>query len=123
MANAWTPKDVKLASLKPVTTDTTTTVSKNFPVTAGGAQVMRVGVKLASTNSTGTVQLHLRSAMAGSEPFLTQASTAALPTADGWFYINFRDSVQLLGDLAQIQVQSVGGAQFTVDKVLVLQED
>lgn len=123
MANAWSPRDVKLSNLRPVTSDTATVISRPFPITAGGAQRMKVAIKLSGSNATGTLNINLQSAMGGNDTFTEEANVDGLTNANGWFYLDWVGTSSSLADVGRVEVDSAGTAQFTVEEVKILQED
>lgn len=124
MANAWTPRDVKLGSLKPITADGAYVASKAYPVTAGGARFTKVAVKLSGSNATGTININLQTAMADIDSeYVEVANVDTITNADGWHYLDFFATSTLLADVGRVEVDAVGGAQFTVDQVKILQAD
>ncbi len=123
MANAWTPKDVKLGSLTPITTDTTTLISKPFGITAGGAARCKVAVKVSGRNGLGTATIHLESAVSAAEAFSSFVTETVTASTDGWYYLDFISSSTSLLDVARITVVTASSAQLTVDEVKFFQED
>lgn len=123
MANAWTPKDVKLGSLKPITTDTTTVVSKPFGITAGGAARCKAAVKVSGRNGSGTATIHLESAVSAAETFSSFGTETVTASTDGWYYLDFVSTSTSLLDVGRITVVTATGAQLTVDEVRFFQED
>lgn len=98
-------------------------VSREFPVSAGGARMLTVSVT--ATAVTGTVDLLLQTAMFGSEWITVKATTIAAP---GTAYINVLDTRAAdqatlpLYDKCRVVATTGVGESITVSSVLELQE-
>lgn len=122
MAKAWSPTDVKKIASYPITADGTYDVSRAYSVTAGGARVTKIAVKLSGSNTTGTFNINLKSGMSAAGPFVEYGNLDTIANADGWHFFDYISTTELLADVAVVELDAAGGAQFTVDEVKIFQE-
>lgn len=125
MGNGWSPQDVTLPGLAAIgASQTNAPLSKDFPITAGGAcKAMVVKIKVSAATVTTAITAKIRSAIKGD---FVDAKTVSI-TGAGDFYIKLQDNVA--GDQAfmpllrtgRIVVTTGAGDSVTVTDVEILQ--
>lgn len=122
MAQGWSPMERAIQNTVPAS-QTNAAISREFPVTAGGARMMAVSVTASAV--TGTVDINLQTAMFGTEWVTVKSTTIAAP---GTAYIKLMDTLDAdaallpLYDKCRVTVTTGVGEAITVSSVLELQE-
>ncbi len=128
MANGYSPQDKKTPGLSPIAGITAGTEISGFGVTAGGAKMLRVDVRVSGVTVVGSITLKLQHSVTGSDVFvdLAGANASVAVTADGIFSLTQlaersadQANLPLRKQVRVVAVTTDGGDELTVDNVYV----
>lgn len=124
--NAWVARDVRQLQDSTLGANVTgASISKQFPITAGGSKYLVVAIEVSGVTLGGGITAKLNSSLRGGTNLaLVQAETVSI-TGNGIFYIkHIVDSDDdLLLPIGQITIDTGAGSAVTVDAVHIVQED